>query len=340
MEYKTTVAGQVLVESVQQKAVARVPTSWSDQGFLLRFALGGLEWQKQIPARILTTPWTRLSLQPIAPPWDETPREIALVVIPSQPVRESLPALSLVFGCFRYVLSQENRYVLRLEDGFEQYMAKFGAKQRHNLRRQARRLAEFCQGELRSVEYRTPAELNQFRGLAMQISKKSPMYLDGAGLPESEANWRQVYDSVLCGRSCVRMLFHATRPLAYVIALGQREADTLILWKLGYDPEYAAWSPGTVLLLQAIESLFSDGRFSLLDFGPMEFDYKRWFATGHQLCANILYFRASLKNAGLAGLSLAANQGSEFLGKLLTELGVKKQVRAALRFARRVGVRS
>ena len=323
---------------VQPNSDASISQVWRDEEYPLTFTLGGLEWQSRIPARILTTPWSQLSLKPILPPWEETPKDIPLVVVPAQPVREALPVFSLTSGCFRYVVSQENRYLLKFEGSFDQYMMKFGAKQRYNFRRAVHRLTEFCGGELRDAEYRSLAELRQFRGAAMEISRKSPLYLQGAGLPKSESGWKAVFESVPRGDSCVRMLFHGPRPIAYFISLGRREHNTLLLWKVGYDPEYAPWSPGTVLLLNVIERLFIEGRFSLLDFGPMEFDYKRWFGTHHPLPPKFL-LRPSLKSAGLVALNIGINRGAELMGAMLNELGVKQQFKTVMRFARRHGIR-
>jgi hypothetical protein len=315
-----------------------MPHAWSDEDYALPFALGVLSWQCRIPARVLITPWTDLPLTPVTPRWNEIPRNVGLAIVPSQPIREILPVFSLAFGSFRYVVSQESRYLLKLEGSFDQYMTKFGAKQRYNLRRELRRFTELSGGELRCAEYRTRTELGQFREAAMEISRKSPLHLRGAGLPESEAGWKAAFDSPRWGDSCAYMLFDGTRPVAYSVVLGRHEQSTTMLWKVGHDPEYAQWSPGTVLLLTVIERLFLDRRLSLLDFGPMEFNYKKWFATHHQLCAKILYFRPSLRNLGLVALNTGINQASEFMGAMLNELGVKEQIRTVLGFARQHGL--
>jgi hypothetical protein len=325
---------QAGVASRQSNTLAPVSDWWRNEAFGLSFVIAGMEWRVRIPALVLAASWTQLPLDPVTPPWKQIPKDIPLAMVPAQPVRKVPPLLSLVSG-FRYVLSHENRHVLNIEGSFEHYMTKFAAKQRHNLRRQVRRLGEVCSGTFHNVEYQNVAELSQFHKMAMAISRKSPLHLKGGGLPESESGWRAVWDSVLCGHSCVWMSFHDARPVAYLIALGRREDTALTLWKIGYDPEYAQWSPGTVLLFQVIENLFARGQFSLLDFGPMEFDYKRWFATNHQMCANILYFRPSLKNAVLVLGHAGLTRSSELVGRILGELGMKERVRTALRFTQR-----
>src|SRR5690242_20730083 len=169
---------------------------WKDELYPLSFRLGVTEKVIRIPALVLFTPWTRLPLKPVCPPWEQVPASVSVVMVPAQPAEERLPALSLASESFRYVLSHENRYVLSFAGSFEQYLAKFGAKQRHNLRRQARRFAEFCGGRLHNVEYCTIEELSKFRHLAMEISRKSPLHYKGAGLPEGEGGWRTLLESV------------------------------------------------------------------------------------------------------------------------------------------------
>jgi CelD/BcsL family acetyltransferase involved in cellulose biosynthesis len=61
---------------------------------------------------------------------------------------------------------------------------------------------------------------------------------------------------------------------------------------LGFRPEYADHSPGTVLQFLAVESMFTEQRFRLLDLGEGgKGQHKRIFATHTVECANVLYLR-------------------------------------------------
>ena len=65
------------------------------------------------------------------------------------------------------------------------------------------------------------------------------------------------------------------RMLAFVY--GFRAKGVYFAHKIGYDPRFAAFSPGQLLFYHILEQLHSDGETRALDFmGPMNQSLSRW----------------------------------------------------------------
>lgn len=103
---------------------------------------------------------------------------------------------------------------------------------------------------------------------------------------------------------------------------------------LGYDPQYASWSVGTILQWLALEEIFAEGRFKIFDFTEGQSEHKRMFATHHQQCANVYFLRNTLLNRTLVQGHRAMNAGSAWAGNVLERLGLKSKLRKLIRFGR------
>src|SRR5690606_34882583 len=106
------------------------------------------------------------------------------------------------------------------------------------------------------------------------------------------------------------LLFDGTRPVSYLYC---PVIDGVLLFSyLGYDPDYAPQSVGTVLQWLALESLFGEQRFRKFDFTEGESDYKQLFATDSVDCSHLLFLRRTWTNR----CALASHQAVENLGML------------------------
>ena len=100
---------------------------------------------------------------------------------------------------------------------------------------------------------------------------------------------------------------------------------------LGFDPEYARWSPGTILQWLVLEKLLDDQGVRTFDFLEGETASKRLFATGSQRCADIYFFKPSLKNILLVISHSMLDSLSAFLGVVLDRLRLKSRVKELIR---------
>lgn len=197
-------------------------------------------------------------------------------------------------GLRGFVRQRYLRSYASLDGTFDDYLGRYSAKTRSTLKRKVRKLAERSGGTLDLRCYALPDEMADFQIAARAVSERSYQEKFGAGLPDGPAALAEMRS--LAERDAVRgwVMFLDERPISYLYA--PAEGDTLLYLYLGYDPEYAALSPGTVLQLEAMRGLMEEGRFALFDFTEGESQHKQMFATGSTECFDLLLVRPTLAN--------------------------------------------
>ena len=95
-------------------------------------------------------------------------------------------------------------------------------------------------------------------------------------------------------------------PVAFM--LGHQWNKVYVVEEIGYDAAYADFSPGTVLMVEAIDDLLDTDRPESIDFGFGDAVYKRIFANSSSQAANLLLVSRKLKAQGtlLVDKALAA----------------------------------
>ena len=219
-----------------------------------------------------------------------------------------------------FVRQRYRRSFARLDLGFDAWHATFSARSRSTLKRKTRKLAERSGGVLDLRCYRTEDEIRDFYDAARAVSALTyqERLLD-AGLPAGPEAIERMRTLARMDQVRGWLLFVDGRPISYLYA--PAEGDTLIYAFLGYDPEFADFSPGTVLQLEAMRQLMDEGRFRLFDFTEGEGQHKRQFATGGIDCLDLLLVRPTLANL-LAGHALNGFDRAVKLGKrIVSALG-------------------
>ena len=222
------------------------------------------------------------------------------------------------------------RYFIDMRGTFEDYLARFSGKTRSTLRRKARKLADEVGGALEVSEHRTSAEIETFLAEAMPLSARTyQARLLDAGLPEDEASRAAMMTKAEAGEMRCYLLRAQGKPIAYLSL--PVEGVTLVYAHLGYDPDWARLSPGTVLQMHALETLFAEQRFRRFDFTEGEGAHKAMFGTDSVECASFLLLKGDVSNRLLLG-SLAAFDGSVAAARALAQKsGVMAQARRLLR---------
>ncbi len=209
------------------------------------------------------------------------------------------------------------RHFIRMEGSFDDYLARFSGKTRSTLRRKARKFAECGDGILNIGSYRSPAEIAEFLRLVRPLDARTyQARLLDAGLPQGADAEREAMQLAADDRLRAFLLFLGGEPVAYLYlpVVGQ----TLVYSYLGYSPEHAQLSPGTVLQLAALERLFAEGRFRYFDFTEGDGDHKAKFGTDSVNCASFVLLRPALPNRLLLG-SLALFDSSVAVARTLAE---------------------
>ena len=198
-------------------------------------------------------------------------------------------------GLRPFVRQNYRRSYASLEGSFDAYLSRFSAKSRSTLKRKLRKLTEASGGSLDVRIYSTPDEAEVFHRLARDLSARTYQErLLAYGLPEGEAALAEMRERAARGAMRGWLLFLQGRPISYLYA--PAEGSTLLYAYLGYDPDFADLSPGTVLQLEAMRMLMEEGRFAWFDFTGGESRHKQQFETGGIDCVDLLLLHPTLAN--------------------------------------------
>ena len=261
----------------------------------------------------------------------------AAPLCPPRPGRDGLRVLSApsqaipaITACFPHHLTggrQDYRRHYIAMDGLshEGYLARFSGKTRSTLRRKARKLGEYA-----VTEHRTPADIERFLDAALPLSAKTyQSRLLDAGLPADAAARKAMLQAAENNRMRCFLLWVDSEAIAYLSlpVVGR----TLVYEHLGYAPEWARMSPGTVLQLEALERLFAERRYAHFDFTEGEGEHKAMFGTDHADCASFVLLDPTLANRALLSARAGFDGAVSGAKSLAQRSGALAKMRSALR---------
>lgn len=157
------------------------------------------------------------------------------------------------------------RAILTHRDNFETHMASvYSGKKRKELRRQAKRFEE-----LGSVEFElTPIDeeaIDSF--VALENAGWKSAHMEGFPIARSDAEYAFFKNAMLGGAECGGVTCLSLnldgKPAAILFSL--RAGARLYAFKTTYDEKYAAYSPGTRLIIEATRHMLDDPSISLFD---------------------------------------------------------------------------
>lgn len=232
-------------------------------------------------------------------------------------------------GWLIHRLKTYQRCYIDMSGDFEAYKAKFSSKSRSGINRKIKKFADES-GGLDMRLYRHPDELDTFFALAGKVSAASyqERLLD-CGLPRSAGDIETAKSTAERGDIRAFLLFSHGQPVSYLYC--PIEDAVLQYAYLGYLPESAKLSPGTVLQWLALEALYSEQRFRAFDFTEGDSDHKRFFSTHQVSCKQELLLRPTMRNQCLMGLHTAFQQLSDRSVKTLERLGLKQKIKRWIR---------
>jgi CelD/BcsL family acetyltransferase involved in cellulose biosynthesis len=272
----------------------------------------------------------RPAVQQPAPPLPEVPAGYDVIVSRHELLQAKIAAIERLPNLLRYAPRQLPHYYTDLRGGPERAFRAMSAKTRSTLKRKVRHFEAFCGGALDWRVYRTPEEVQLFFALAKDLVRKTyQQRLFESGLPDTADFRNQAL--ALARRDAVRafLLFYGGKPAAYLYTAAP---DGFLVYEyLGYDPEYAEHSPGTVLQYLALEMLFAEQRFPLYYWGYGYSQTKKVFSTGEVLGADVYYFRPTARNVAAVRLHEASDRFAAGVGKLLERVNLKQAIRRWLK---------
>ncbi|MCO6439788.1 MAG: GNAT family N-acetyltransferase [Nitrococcus mobilis] len=244
--------------------------------------------------------------------------------------------VSFADGVLRWTIQRGPRHFVRLDGTFDEYLQRFSPKTRSGLRRKLRRI-ERDSGAKVSFRIYSESEFPAFHQTAIDVSRATYQeIMFDAGLPADEASKRKMADAMAAGRAEGYVLFIGDDPVAYLycpIRNGVAEYEFV-----GYRPEFARLSPGTVLLMRVLESLFARADVRAFDFteGAGKGSHKSFYATDSEEFETVVLLRPTVSNVALILFRETIGGISGTLGYALDTLGVKMRVRGWMRKVRGV----
>ncbi|WP_245228452.1 GNAT family N-acetyltransferase [Pontixanthobacter sp. CEM42] len=222
------------------------------------------------------------------------------------------------------------RHYIDMSGSFDDYMGRFSSKTRSTLRRKHRKLVKDIGGDVEFREYRTPDEMDAFRELALPLSRRTyqAKSLD-AGLPESDEAHAE--RKRLAGDDNVRayLLCADGKPVSYLYL--PIDGATISYAFLGYDPDHARLSPGTVLQLEALDRLFAEERYRYFDFTEGEGAHKAMFGTDSVEACSFFLLKGQVANTMLLKSVDAFDKSIAGAKSLAERTGALAKVRNLLR---------
>jgi CelD/BcsL family acetyltransferase involved in cellulose biosynthesis len=271
--------------------------------------------------------------RPLEPPALCRLKQLAVtevLLLRSQPVTHSLKRLDLDGHHIRYVAHVYRRFCIDLTQSFETYLQHFSAKTRSTFRRKLRKFKNFSGGTIVWREFRAPEDMGAFYQAARAISRKTYQEnLFDLGLPCSDRFQRGLIRRASQDLIRAYVLFHKGSPISYLFCT---LFDGILLYEyLGYDHSFEKWSPGTLLQYLVLDHLCQSGDYRLFDFGEGEAPHKQFFSTQHTRCADIYYFKRSVRNLLMLSLHAGIDTLSHGIGAGLSLIRAKDCLRKALR---------
>jgi CelD/BcsL family acetyltransferase involved in cellulose biosynthesis len=257
-------------------------------------------------------------------------RRHGAVAIPAHPIVGAPAWLKVTPRYVRYIAATGPYHVVELGSSFDEYLQNKARRHRHELRRKLRRFVERSEGAIDLRSYRSVSEAREFFAVAASVSVKTYQHrLLAVGLPPTPETRAELLARAARDGMRGYALFHRGAAIAYGFA--KVSEDYLRFVHIGYDPAFADWSPGIVLVHEALRRAWAERRFALVDFGAGEAQYKRAFSTGTISCATVFIFGRHARRLALVVSHRTATAVSDRCGSVLDRFGVKQQVKRYLR---------
>jgi Acetyltransferase (GNAT) domain len=286
-------------------------------------------------------------LRPLGqPPYPLTPSLLRLLpegvralYISSQTISAKLPRISRLGRGICYVPLQGQRFFIDLNGSFEAYLGKFNKKTRYTMRRKIRLFTQASNGSAEWREFRGAEDMAEFHSLATGVSRKTYQHrLLRAGIDTSSSFREEMVRGAIEGHLRGYILFRQETPIAYMFC--QARCGDLVVEKMGFDPAFAADSPGSILMWFVLERLFAAGEFRRLDLGEGAYPYKAHLATGSVEVAEIYCFPWNFRNAALVLMHSAIAGAANLLRSAIEVLGVAQHLKKMIRYGIGRAVRS
>ncbi|HVI79734.1 MAG TPA: GNAT family N-acetyltransferase [Candidatus Acidoferrum sp.] len=218
----------------------------------------------------------------------------------------------------------------RLPNSFDAYLKQLSTRSRKSLQYSRNILRRECDGDVAVVCFDIIESVDRFLDDAIEISKKTYQWrLLGLGLRDREKLRTTFRFAAERGWLRCYILYCKSVPVAFMV--GYQYANSFFYIDVGYDPEWAKFSVGSVLQREVMEDLYRRGNTpSVFDFSTGYGSHKSRFGKEAREEVNILLLPAALGNRMLAAAWRGVNTVSDTAVRSLDGLGMKQSLKKAI----------
>lgn len=248
------------------------------------------------------------------------------------PLQKALNSANARAASVRLQLGEpfEHQFIT-MPDSFAAYLQQLGSRSRQSVQYSQRRLLKDMEGDVKCECFETEESIDRFVADAVTVSRKTYQWnLLGLGLRDAEALTATLKFSARNGWARSFLLYCKGTPVAFM--LGSQHGDAYYYDDVGYDPDYAKQSVGTVLQLMVLEFLLGrDDRPKYFDFSTGYGEHKGRFGNMSRREVNLLVMPATLANRTLVRSHRLTDSTSQLAASVLERVGVKDKLKRLIR---------
>jgi CelD/BcsL family acetyltransferase involved in cellulose biosynthesis len=200
---------------------------------------------------------------------------------------------------------------------FDDYLAQFPSKQRYNLRKKVKRMADAFSGQLSVRRVADATDIDYLVASATYVSERSWRAQRLArAVPDSIENRGLLTGLAAAGLLRSFVLEAGGHPCAFIV--GYLYEGVFHYADLAYVEDLSAHSPGTVLLFLATEALVGNDSVKYINYGITDAQYKQVFGNRHIEEAELLIVRPTVTNACRVGTHALFRDLKQFAKKLVS----------------------
>jgi len=199
-----------------------------------------------------------------------------------------------------HLLLSQNHRAMSLPDSVDAFYGTLSAKVRKNQKWQAKRLNNEFAGDVAVKCLAQPEELDRMFEDLEQIAKKTYQRGLGAGFINNAETRKLMTEQASRGMLRSHILYIQGKPVAFWI--GVVYGTTFHSAAMGYDPQFAKYSPGMFLIMKVVEEMCSPHRkdsVSEIDFGFGDAQYKQILGTQEWREAALYVYGPGMKGRAL-----------------------------------------
>jgi CelD/BcsL family acetyltransferase involved in cellulose biosynthesis len=227
-----------------------------------------------------------------------------------------------------HIKVSQPHFGVRLPSTADEFYNGLSSKTRWQVRSKSKKFTAAFPGKIEIRCFRQCTDLNEMIQDVERVAKKSYQRGLGVGFMESSAVRERLQFSAANGWLMSYVLYIEQQPVGFWV--GSMNEGTFVSDYLGYDPQFAMYSPGTYLVLKVIEKFCVEG-VSEVDFGPGYAQYKQVLGNREWQESAVYIFSRSIKGMRLNALRHLTGWSDNAIRRALTNAKVLPRVKKAWR---------